>query len=64
MPAAGRRSSPTASISLSLTARSRQQAANLHRLAQDVYDGVVERIEAKVIEDALAATNAVGAVEQ
>ena len=41
-----------------------EQAANLPRLAQDVYDGVVERIEAKVIEDALAATNAVGAVEQ
>ena len=40
------------------------QAANLHRLAQDVYDGVVERLEAKVIEDALAATNAVESVTE
>ena len=35
-----------------------EQAAQLHRLAQDVYDGVVDRMEARVIEDALAATNA------
>lgn len=35
-----------------------EQAANLHRLAQGVYDGVVDRLETKVIEDALAATNA------
>ena len=40
------------------------QAANLHRLAQDVYDGVVERLEAKVIEDALAATNTVESVTE
>ena len=40
------------------------RGANLHRLAQDVYDGVVERLEAKVIEDALAATNAVESVTE
>lgn len=34
-----------------------EQAANLHRIAQDVYDGIVDRLEAKVIEDALATTN-------
>ena len=40
------------------------RGANLHRLAQNVYDGVVERLEAKVIEDALAATNAVESVTE
>ena len=43
---------------------SAMRGANLHRLAQDVYDGVVERLEAKVIEDALAATNAVESVTE
>jgi hypothetical protein len=39
-----------------------EQAANLHRLAQGLYDGVVDRLESKVIEDALAATNAPAAM--
>ena len=41
-----------------------KKAEALHVAAQRLYDGVVERLEAKVIEDALAATNAVESVTE